>query len=249
MIPFKQTTIFILTWFSTILLCYSQMDEELKLQEVIENERKAYFLGDFDSWKGFWDLENSISYLITIDGERFSDGDSLSLFVGNKILKRKPDFTPKVTFSEMLFLVNGDHAYATFVQSLGFTKTGISGFSDESKSFETRSLRKVNGSWKIYAGVSSAFCHETTLPMAELFLGRSTWILFEQGKTIESIEVAKAYTNAFPESLSGWGTLTFLHEQNGNFSEAIEALNRAIQLAPDDTKLKSWHERLIKGSK
>lgn len=244
---FKQFLILIFYLISLPLV--AQETEVSQIRDLLIKESEAYHKGDVASWKSTWNLNGDISYLITIDGQIINTVDSLNKFISAKLQKRTIVNAPELEITDLNCIIKGGQAYVTFIKTQKRANSDINSFESEQKSFETRSLTKVGNQWKIYTAMSSSFYHESSLPMVELFLGRSAWILFENGKINESIEVANAYIKTFPESISGFSTLAYLYLENNDVEKALTALEKALEINPQEMNIKRWYEQLKNSKK
>ena len=65
--------------------------------------------------------------------------------------------------------------------------------------------------------------------------------LFNQGRFNEAMPLAQQMTVRFPVDGLGWKALGFALQQMGRFAEAIEPLQKAVALLPDDAEAqKTW---------
>ena len=64
-------------------------------------------------------------------------------------------------------------------------------------------------------------------------LNNLAWLLLEKGEIDEALNLAEECTMALPEYASGWDTLGVIYLRLGRHDDAIQAINRALEVVPD----------------
>jgi len=135
--------LFLILLNAVTIACFAQKSEEEAIKKIIQQETISYFHKNYDGWANTW-AHDSAAFIV-----RAAAGSHSELMGWNAIAAAyKQDITNMPALDESIiepFLnktdyhiyINGNNATATF-------KEGTT-----SPSFETRSLVKQNGSWKI----------------------------------------------------------------------------------------------------
>jgi Flp pilus assembly protein TadD len=71
-----------------------------------------------------------------------------------------------------------------------------------------------------------------------------TWCLAELGRWEECEMAARKSTEIFPKTAASWGNLALALSRVGRRSEALDAIQRAIQLDPADARNRLIEESL-----
>jgi hypothetical protein len=220
----------------------AQVSVSESIKAILTKEQQAMLNRDFSKWSSHWVNDGSIYYLKAIDGFEFHSSKALSNHF-QKWMTNKKTSTSRLEQGnfEMQFNPDSTEAFISFQQNL-VSPASIYYPDSNNRSFEIRTVKKIDEDWKIKRAISISHYHESDLPTAELFLNRSAFILFEQGKLEAAIAVSKSIVEAFPNSGTGYSLLIFLYKQSGDEISMKETAKAALKVFPDEVAF----EALIK---
>ncbi|WP_157972213.1 YybH family protein [Pleomorphovibrio marinus] len=147
----KTTFTIALLFLVTLLL--AQTSEEEAIKNALKGETTSFFNRDYNAWASHWDHNSNVNFLVTSSGMRSNNWEEISQSI-KEYMESNPD-PGKVTLSNSDFdiSINGDQAFAVYVQHLKLADTEI-------KSYEVRNLRKVSGQWKLVSMITSPLDHD-----------------------------------------------------------------------------------------
>ena len=224
-----------------------------------EIDRIVGFGGDKDEYiKTLADYSKGINTFTSLVGQLAEAPNNVDLLykVARKNLERNEDSTAHGLFTQILNLdpadekgYQGESQYRTSVYQLRRhdNPAPINAFLDEAKATDylapaysrlARYYAKSEMQDKMFATYERGI---QALPDNANFMNGYAWYIFEKevaGKYTRGVEVAKMAVEAAPKAHYIWDTLAQLENARGNTSAAIEAIEKAIELAPDQASYK-----------
>jgi hypothetical protein len=156
----------------TTIACFAQKSEEDAIKKVIQQETISYFHKNYDNWANTW-AHDSAAYIVRAgtDGHNELMGwnaiaAAYKQDINNMAVLDESMIEPFLNKTDYHIFINGNTATVTF-------KEGTS-----SPNFETRSLVKQNGGWKILNMTlinNSSYALMQTISMLRSVVG--TWEL------------------------------------------------------------------------
>ncbi len=135
-------TSFLLLVVIILFSCVNNTTEEEKAEIINLLEKETHYAAnaDIDNWSSCWVNNNEVSFINTdIDGSQYYFGFKT---IEDLISKGKP-FDLKLTQDNYHFVIGKDMAFVSYNQTDNWGGGG------ERNTKETRTLKKVNGKWKI----------------------------------------------------------------------------------------------------
>ncbi len=230
------TTAFLL--FGTITL-FAQAAAETAIKETLWGETQAYMSRNHDDWASFWHQKGDVLFLVTSNGMKYNNWDSLSHRMKKEIEANPEPLKADLINSDYNINQNGDYAFVTYVQNWQ-TPEG------DSKSYETRNLRKIDGKWKLTSMVSSPLMHEKTEVNVKNHLLSAIIMLRDLKRYDDGIKLANDFVALYPNSLEGYWGLADLYMNKKDKVNAMKSLEKAIAILPDNQDLKKMYEEAKK---
>jgi len=152
------------------LACFAQKSEEEAIKKVIQQETISYFHKNYDDWANTW-AHDTAAYIVRASTNGHNElmgwnaiAASYKQDINNMPVLEQSLIEPYLNKTDFHIYINGNTATATF-------KEGT-----DNPSFETRSLVKQNGSWKILSMTlinNSSYALMQTINMLRSVVG--TW--------------------------------------------------------------------------
>jgi tetratricopeptide (TPR) repeat protein len=218
-------------------------DEKKAIQEVIDNEYKAYLDGNFDEWSACWIHEPFVSqsYSGSFQYSKINTYDSLAAFM-KKTFNDGTQAGQKIEKKVTGLKIIDNIAFVDLDESLTFNFFGQE-FGWNGKSLYV--LKKVDGNWKFISQncvrVSNYVPSDTN---TEFHINISGYLLLNMKKTDEALKVFRLNTELYPESFNTWDSLAEAYMVKGEKAEAEKYYNKSLEINPDNTNAKKRLEKL-----
>lgn len=129
-------------------LLFAQTAEENAIKETLESETTAFMDRDHEAWASYWDQEGDVFALVTNLQWKSDSWEEINQMLKDAMTENPEPIEAELQSSDYYFSINGDRAFVTYDQT--FKSKDM-----ESKSYEIRNLRKVDGQWKIATMITS----------------------------------------------------------------------------------------------
>lgn len=206
--------------------------EEEAIKKVIMNETRSWEQRDYGGMSDAWVPEN---YVLLLYSSPYTYVESYGWDSINNLMKEciesyKDPLKINFEWSDWKFRVFDDCAFVTYVQKNKRANENTY------ESREVRFLEKNNGSWKfIYLNsFPKTEYQEFEAKGAEYRLNDAGYILLNQNKINEAIEVFKLNAELYPESSNVYDSLGEAFMKNGDKELAIKNYMLSLKLDPSN---------------
>lgn len=219
-------------------------DEKQAIQEVIDNEYKAYLDGNFDEWSTYWVQEPFISqsYSGSFQYSKINTYDSLAANI-KKAIKDGSQAGQKIEKKVTGLKIIDDIAIVDVDESLTFSFLGQE-LRRDGKSLYL--LKKVDGNWKfISQNCIVVSTYDPNDSNTEFNINISGYLLLNMKKTDEALKVFKLNTELYPNAFNTWDSLAEAYMVKGEKAEAEKYYKKSLELNPNNTNAKKRLEKLM----
>ncbi|MEM8528637.1 MAG: hypothetical protein AAGG68_28620 [Bacteroidota bacterium] len=233
------------TVFSTIFitftsLLFAQSAEEAAIKALCLKDTEAYMQRDFETWKTAWYHDESASMLITDMGRHAQGWDAIRDSMKEYYEENSMPSKSKLSHDNYIFNIQGDQAFVAFEQTMILPLTVNGGKKWQDKTYEVRSLIKVNGEWKIYNQVTSPMVHEKDVNNTLFHLVSASMMMAQLGNVEGATKTAAFVAELYPNLPNGhWGQGWYAIQRKDK-AAAMKHLEKAMSLfdgeAPEDLK-------------
>lgn len=212
---------------------------EAAIKQVCLKDTEAYIKRDFEAWKSVWHQVDNASMLITGEGYNLKGWKAIEEAMKDYYINNPAPSKDILSNANYVFNIQGDQAFLSCEQTMTSAET-VGGKTRSWKTYEVRSMIKVDGQWKIYNQVTSPLTHEKSDQNVVDHLRLASQMLAQMGQMEAAAKIPKMTTEIYPKTPAGyWGMGFFAFAQKDKAS-AIKHLEKAMSLfdgdAPADLK-------------
>jgi tetratricopeptide (TPR) repeat protein len=218
--------------------------DEAAIKEVIENETKLFFDGNYEEFQKTWVHEPYALWTIVGNNyhNEFIGWDSIGVNLNRFIEDRNEPFTDTVIRRNFSYRIYGHGAWVTFEQ---YNKSSMDNNPDLIPSRQFRLLEETDNGWKlVFMGGINRNSYKVT--EVEWDINNAGYILLGQNKVKEAIEVFNTNVKLYPESANVYDSLGEAYMKDGNKELAIKNYEKSLELDPKNDNAKKMIEELKK---